>query len=60
MIAAFISRWADLTISRCVFIPETYHPMIYPQHPAPIPLGQIDLVMSEVLADLTAAGAKRK
>jgi hypothetical protein len=53
--------WVDQTMGRCFFISGIYRPVIYPKHPDPLPLGQIDpVVISEVLADLTAVTAKGK
>jgi len=57
----YMVDWEDQKIDRCFFIPGIYRPEIYPKHPDPLPLGQIDrVVISEVLADLTALASTGK
>jgi hypothetical protein len=47
------------SIERCFFFEGIYTPQIYPRHPDPLPLSEVDpLVISEVLEDLMAIAAK--
>jgi hypothetical protein len=57
----YMEGWDDQRLAGCFFISGIYRPELYPTHPAPLPLGEIDaVVISEVLSDLTVLASKER